>query len=660
LTQIARLLTEETPSLLTSDPAPGVVGEGQPREPKRSLDLFARTSPLVLVSLCVGIGLRLLYLDADPYYYEWIGYITDEGRWVQHARSLALYGILPGGHAHGLHLFLAPLFQLVHYLIFSLAGVNFWSARILTAVSGSAIPVLFCWKLRRSVTPQALLLGTTLLAVQPDLVELSRVAIPETVVMLFQLVVYFLIVEPGASSRRLFAAGLILVIGVGMKATIVPMLAIFSLLIGFAPLATSTTRAERWPHVLAFWCGFAAPAAVMAPVGFIGSLTPSSVVLPRVSIFGDFLRLNDAFSTGLFLFADSFSPTVNFWGLGVWLSVLAWTANQNGEVLRPLRPYLASSMIWLGCYFVLMLLLSYFPTRYKVHILLPMAVQTAAGLSLLQRGGIERVCASFGEGSALTQRLRSWLLSLPTAALLAPILASLASLAGTDPSRLRSKMVCLAVASIPAAFVAHRLRRNPLSIKFLMVFPLVAGLVWFLGSASGLNGSFYWPSATTAVADWPWWISLLGSIVIAGVWARSVSVWRFDECARFVTLYALLYLAGSLFSLAPGYIDRHYSIRDASRDLGEFLANSSSVAVARAEGLFLGNTVSYESFESKMEADPPETVVVGFVFRGRKGWLDQNYHVAKTYQLYVSPEYARLQPDALDSAAVATVYQRNR
>src|SRR5262245_19075505 len=124
----------------------GAVSEGQRTEGKRPLDLFARSSWVVLVSLCLGIGLRLLYLDADPYYYEWIGYITDEGRWVQHARSLALQGILWGGHAHGLHLLLAPLFQLAHHLIFSLAGVNFWSTRLLTALSGSAIPVLFWWK----------------------------------------------------------------------------------------------------------------------------------------------------------------------------------------------------------------------------------------------------------------------------------------------------------------------------------------------------------------------------------------------------------------------------------------------------------------------------------------------------------------------------------
>lgn len=49
---------------------------------------------LALGALVTGILLRTLYLDADPHYYDWIGYITDEGLWVQHARSLALHGTL--------------------------------------------------------------------------------------------------------------------------------------------------------------------------------------------------------------------------------------------------------------------------------------------------------------------------------------------------------------------------------------------------------------------------------------------------------------------------------------------------------------------------------------------------------------------------------------
>lgn len=113
-----------------------------------------------------GILLRFLYLNADPYYYEWVGYITDEGRWVQHGRSLALYGVLIDGN--GLHFLIAPLFEFVNYAVFQLAGVSFLTSRIFTALCGSTLLVLVWEALRRAVTPQALLLGLTLLAFQAD------------------------------------------------------------------------------------------------------------------------------------------------------------------------------------------------------------------------------------------------------------------------------------------------------------------------------------------------------------------------------------------------------------------------------------------------------------------------------------------------------------
>src|SRR5262249_59793581 len=47
---------------------------------------------LVLLVLVVGVVLRFARLGADPYYYEWNGYITDEGRWIAHARALRLFG----------------------------------------------------------------------------------------------------------------------------------------------------------------------------------------------------------------------------------------------------------------------------------------------------------------------------------------------------------------------------------------------------------------------------------------------------------------------------------------------------------------------------------------------------------------------------------------
>ena len=139
--------------------------------------------------LVIGVSLRFLLLDADPYYYEWAGYISDEGRWVENARSLTLFGELFDRYIP-LHFYLAPLFQLTHCVVFRLGGVSLVTSRIFTALCGSALLVLFWGLLRRAVTGQAILLGLALLAVQADLVMLSRVAVPEMVIMFLQLLIY--------------------------------------------------------------------------------------------------------------------------------------------------------------------------------------------------------------------------------------------------------------------------------------------------------------------------------------------------------------------------------------------------------------------------------------------------------------------------------------
>src|SRR5262249_2066418 len=152
-------------------------------------------------------------------HYEWVGYITDEGRWIQHARSLALHGILFDSSLMNMHLVLAPFFQLINYAVFEIAGVSFLTSRMFTALCGSAMLILLWVVLRHIVNPQALLLGVTLLAVQTDLVVLSRVAVPEMVVMLFQLLIYLSIVSSGNSLWRMVLAGALMLVACGMKAT---------------------------------------------------------------------------------------------------------------------------------------------------------------------------------------------------------------------------------------------------------------------------------------------------------------------------------------------------------------------------------------------------------------------------------------------------------
>jgi hypothetical protein len=49
---------------------------------------------LIVAVLAAGVALRFVHLDADPDYYAWVGYVTDEGRWIAHAREMVLFGHL--------------------------------------------------------------------------------------------------------------------------------------------------------------------------------------------------------------------------------------------------------------------------------------------------------------------------------------------------------------------------------------------------------------------------------------------------------------------------------------------------------------------------------------------------------------------------------------
>src|SRR4029077_6460373 len=82
--------------------------------------------------LVIGIVLRFLYLDSDPRYATWIGYITDEGRGVEHARTFSLHGRwLTQDTRILLHFYLAPFYQLANYFLFELTGVSLLTSRLL-------------------------------------------------------------------------------------------------------------------------------------------------------------------------------------------------------------------------------------------------------------------------------------------------------------------------------------------------------------------------------------------------------------------------------------------------------------------------------------------------------------------------------------------------
>ena len=603
-----------------------------------------RGSWLAVGILVVGTFIRFLYLDADPNYYDWVGYITDEGLWSQHARSLALHGILFDSSLVNVHLLLAPFFQLCNYLVFKLLGVSILTSRMLTALCGSAILVVFYALLRHRVSPQALLLGLILLAFQTDLVALSRLAVPEMAVMFFQLVIYYVIVCSGKSFWRMLSAGVLTLIACGMKGTMVLFLPIFSVVIAVMPRTSADGR--RWRDLALFWIGFTLPVLAGGLI-FYSVFSEQAITFMHIGqsliTDGRFAGLSSKFLYNLvaFPFLHELSPTFNLWLLGLWLAVLGWLVEDPDQRDPQWRRYFTTSVTWFLSYYVVMLGLKYFPTRYQVHILIPLALIGTLGISCIQRVGLSRVIDCYAEASGLLRFLWAAVVSVPTAAFFAPLLAWAVAFFGGDVERIRAKAACFIFMLFAISVIADRLRRNRKAVKVLLGFPLVAGTAWTIFSMLATANSF-WPNETRYYAG-TFFVAILVVIVVSSMKWNIFDRWTHADGARVISGFAIVYLSISVANLAPGYFNPHYTIRDASRHLGGILSGTSSIASLRTESLFNDNKLRYRTFHKvNWPLEKPEIIIIAFGFRpGENSILNREYRPLTTYDLYVSPKYQR-------------------
>jgi hypothetical protein len=605
--------------------------------------------------------LRFVYLDADPDYYAWAGYITDEGRWVAHARELALFGRLINADEL-LHLLVAPLFQAVSYAVFLVLGVSFWTARLLPAISGSAILVLFWLILRRVVSRSALLAALALLAFDVDFLMLSRVAIPEVPAMLLELAVYAIIVTGRPSPPRMFAAGLLLLATVAMKATTLPIIWIFSIIVLVQPSETGE-RDRRWRNLLFFWAGFGTLIILAAPVYLVFFWRHAAAVIASASVIGAFVGLSGVYAYAAFPFESDFAAAFNVFALGVCFAAVGWLTRRPDSVEPRLRRYFVTSAVWYGMYALLMQSTAYFPDRYKVHVLTPMAIGIAAGLSVLEKGGLTAVREAVPRMAPRWRVLTLGLLALPTGALWAPALADVIGFAGIDQTRLRSKLICVAVMLLGAFWVAHRrAERDETALRFFFLFPIVGLLAWLLAMRAGVVGSF-WPAIVGSGAG-GWALGAAGTTVLAGLLAGLGRSWERPGWPVLIPAAALSCAGLTVARVAPSYLHPHYTMKASSEQLGALLADTpGGIACSNAEALFNGNALPYRSaFGMTWPDRKPERIVIAFHFDDPGRSLERDYTLIATYRLSLSPEYKNEHPLTSDPAArdgVARVYRRN-
>jgi hypothetical protein len=629
-----------------NQPVPSVVS---PPRLRGRPGLEAATALIVVL----GAALRFLYLDADPHYYQWVGYITDEGRWVHHARSAFLSGHIDRDPVYDLHLLLAPLYQALNYLTFEIVGLSRWSSRIWTALFGSVLLVVFWRSMRPLVTPRALLVGVLLLAVQVDFVALSRISVPEMVIVCFQALVFFTLMSPKRAAWQMIIPGVLLVVGITMKATLAMYVAIFVAIVLFVPAAGALAQ-TRWRNLRWFLSGLAATLAI-ATIGLLvvaggSAWKPGSTGVIRTLLgFVAPARLYDIIEVP---FDDPVSPVLNYLALGIWISWVAVVNGGAGRLPEAHRRYLVASSVWIASYFVVMVVLAYFPQRYRVHIILPMAINVTFGFSLLEifaRDGFVLPRAA----SPLTEAARTIVFTFPSAALLAPLLAFAARVGGADVRSLRVPIVSIAVASAAVGLIAWRRRSSRGMHAFLVVFPVTAAGVWALCSA--LAHSSFWPAGDNPSADAVWMTMLLASTMAGVAWAIA-SGERGPSVRGLMHAYVGSFVVMSLVRLAPSYLWPQYTIRDTSRELGAVLREAGVVASSRAEGLFTDNTLVYERFDALTERRPDAVVVAFRTYPAEQEVLDREYELVKMYPLHAPTEYYLLHRNALQPAAL--LYKR--
>jgi len=597
---------------------------------------------LVLAVVVAGSILRLTYLEADPDYYAWAGYITDEGRWVAQARELALFGAVGDTNwLLRLHLILAPLFQAISYIAFALLGVSVWSARLPSALAGCLLLGLLWLTLRRAVTTTGLLVGLLLLAFDVDLIELSRLSVPEMTAMLGQLAVYALVVGGRPTRGRMFGAGLLLACTIAVKATTIPMVAVFSAIAVFRSIEADRRNALR--HVAILWIGLLSPLLLLVPMGIACCSRNAWAAAMDSTRLEHLLAPPSLYGAANFFFSDPFAPTINAWSAGAILALVALVTSADNPANSTPRRHLICGAIWCGIYGPVMLSLDYFPDRYRAHLLIPLAIMIAAGVTLAQRTSPVTAPVAVRRLPGAWKLAFLGLVALPTAALWAPALAGVAAQAGLDATRLHVRLAAVLVAEIATAGLARGFISTSRPPQFLLVFPVVAIVVWMVCWRLSLGGGRFWPDPAAGSIGW-WSLGVAISAALALALCLAGREWSRQRWTGLTLMATVSYTALALVRIAPGYLTPRYTIAETSRDLGRLLGNSvgDGIATANAEGLFNGNALPYRAIIGRTwPSYRPDTLVTVFVFNDPEGLLERDYRPIARYHLYTSPEAAR-------------------
>jgi len=561
------------------------------------------------VLLVLGLLVRVVFLEADPVYRAWAGYLTDEGRWTEVAREWALFRELElGNQLRLMHVIIAPVFQALIAVSFEVFDVSFASARVVSALFGIALLVAAVAFVRGRLDRTGVLFVAFGFALQPDLVFFSRIAIPEMAAMFCEVVAFALILSADRSIRRALAAGLVTALAMGMKATVFPVFFVFAVVLFVHDRAEP--RKLRLLRLSAFVMGVVGPAVMVLTAGLvaISGGGGGERIGGTFGLLADFIAPNDLFGALTQLFYVPYGPAANVllvpaWAIGGLLLV------QGKKPAGPDGSLYVGTAIWTGCWIAVASLLAYFPDRYAIHVVMPLILNIGAGLSVLRRTW------AVGEGPLPLGGTRAWRVfvaawwALPAATLLAPVLLGLAAtVPGFVPDGLSHRLATIVlgvlalVLGLTGPWASDRRAWLTVLITPLACAPILAGAfevdlsegLWALGAAETLGKA----------------LVLICAFAAAVAVSRLVSVGSRVRVSAYAYLLPLVLLWTGM--MARTLVTRTYTIRDTSSLVKELAGEREFVETLTAGSLFLGNDLRYREVSPDLfrSSSPAEFVVV--------------------------------------------------
>ena len=557
-----------------------------------------------------GAVLRVILLGADPAYHGWYGAVLDEGRWTAAAREWILFGSADlGAYYTRLHLILAPAFQAIMAGVFKIFGVGFETARVVSSLSGIGLLAAAILFLRERLSTGGLALVALALAIQPDLLFLSRIAIPEVPALLFEFLAFALLLSKPWTGTRAFGAGLMSVAALVLKGTtapIVPALAVSAVLIH-----RIEHRESGLPRLGAYLAGVALPAVLALPVVMMLLVGSDLALGSSVALLLRQLEVDTLYGMLSTPFTAPLGPALYALLLPAW--VIAGVLISAGSTpADPARAIYWTSAVWAASWLIPGAVLDYFPERYTQHAYVPLAINIGAGITLLQAMGRERIGAAVGGGEGIGGVIGSAWLALPCAVLVSALLFGFAGLTGLEEARLRLQLPAVAFLTIVLASAHRRLQQHGHVGLALIALPLTFAPVWLIGTHAGVVSGAFWDIGTRDTLE-----KLVLLALAAGCVAlidRSLS--RGGPWRVWAGAYALLIAGLWLAQISPRYLRPTYATMEASAAL-ETLGDDSMVFGSRfASSVFLGNLLPYTENMADTR-NRPDLLVAAYLPLGR-------------------------------------------